>query len=435
MNLTSDSLRPHGLETIARLLAKGVTMPLPQTVYVGEEVDPDRISGEGVVLHPGTRVRGAATVISAHCELGAETPMTVENCQLGRGVALRGGFAQDAVFLEGSSLGSGAHVRGGTILEEQANGAHTVGLKQTILFPFVTLGSLINFCDVLLAGGTSRSDHSEVGSSYIHFNFTPDGDKTTASLFGDVPRGVLLDQPPIFLGGQGGAVGPVTTGFGAVVGAGSVLRDDIGEDGQLVLPASPAGVSRPVIPARYRKLPELLGKNVTYLANLSALAAWYRQARRPFFARLEHGDLLLGGALAALESARTERVRRIGRLVGRVDASDEGRAQLQARRDEFMASLGEVDRRGPEEVLSHLRNQAEEGVGYLDAVAGLGQDHRRAVREWLAAVVSDQQEAAAATVPQLGLVWPRRDAPTEPTYGTRPLRRTRGAPAPTQLPR
>ena len=30
-----------------------------------------------------------------------------------------------------------------------------------------------------MAGGTSRKDHSEVGSSYIHFNFTPDGDKTT----------------------------------------------------------------------------------------------------------------------------------------------------------------------------------------------------------------------------------------------------------------
>jgi len=28
-------------------------------------------------------------------------------------------------------------------------------------------------------------------------------------LFGDVPRGVMLNQPPIFLGGQGGAVGPI----------------------------------------------------------------------------------------------------------------------------------------------------------------------------------------------------------------------------------
>ncbi len=99
---------------------------------------------------------------------------------------------------------------------------------------FVTLGSLVNFCDCLMAGGTSRKDHSEVGSSYIHFNFTPDGDKATASLFGDVPRGVMLDRPPIFLGGQGGTVGPVSLGYGTVVAAGSILRHDVLKDGKLV---------------------------------------------------------------------------------------------------------------------------------------------------------------------------------------------------------
>jgi bifunctional UDP-N-acetylglucosamine pyrophosphorylase/glucosamine-1-phosphate N-acetyltransferase len=98
-------------------------------------------------------------------------------------------------------------------------------------FPFATLGSLINFCDCLLAGGTSRKDHSEVGSSYIHFNFTATGDKVTPSLFGDVPRGVMLNQPPIFLGGQGGSVGPIRVGFGNVVSAGTVLRKDVHKEG------------------------------------------------------------------------------------------------------------------------------------------------------------------------------------------------------------
>ena len=69
------------------------------------------------------------------------------DCQIGPNVNLNGGFFQDAVLLGGVSAGSGAHVRRGTILEEESSIAHTVGLKQTILFPFVTLGSLINFCD------------------------------------------------------------------------------------------------------------------------------------------------------------------------------------------------------------------------------------------------------------------------------------------------
>lgn len=223
MDVNSPALQPRGLEKVAKLIDKGARIPNPLTVDIDDGVDVDNISGDGVFIGPGCRIRGRRTVISAGCVLGDETPMTIQDCQLGTGVKLKGGFARDAVFLAGANMASGAHVRGGTILEEEASGAHTVGLKQTILLPFVTLGSLINFCDVLMAGGTSRSDHSEVGSSYIHFNFTPDGDKTTASLFGDVPHGVLLNQHPIFLGGQGGTVGPVVTGFGTVVGAGLSL--------------------------------------------------------------------------------------------------------------------------------------------------------------------------------------------------------------------
>jgi len=116
-------------------------------------------------------------------------------------------------------MGSGSHVRDGTILEEQASVAHTVALKQTILFPFVTLGSLINFCDCFMSGGTDRKNHSEVGSSYIHFNFTPNQDKATASLIGDVPNGVMLNKNPIFLGGQGGLIGPCRLTFGTIIAA------------------------------------------------------------------------------------------------------------------------------------------------------------------------------------------------------------------------
>ena len=237
-------LQPRCYEKIVQLMQKGVDIPNPLTLDIGPEVSIDRISGEGVTLYPGCRIYGAKTVISAGVKLGAEAPVTIDDCQLGPKVELKGGYFKKSVFLEKANMGSGAQVREGCILEEEANGAHCVGLKQTILFPFVTLGSLINFCDCLMAGGTSRKDHSEVGSSYIHFNFTPDGDKTTASLIGDVPRGVMLNQPPIFLGGQGGAVGPVRLGYGTVVAAGSVLRDDAPEDGRLIIVAPHPGSER-----------------------------------------------------------------------------------------------------------------------------------------------------------------------------------------------
>ena len=189
---------------IERLIQKGVGIPNPQAVEIGKDINPDQISGKNVTIHGGCKLYGDQTWLCEDVTLGKEAPATVINCQVGPQVQLKGGFFDGATFLKGASFGSGAHVRAGTILEEQASCAHTVGLKQTILFPFVTLGSLINFCDCFMAGGSGPENHSEVGSSYIHFNFSANQDKATASLIGDVPFGVMLDQPPIFLGGQGG---------------------------------------------------------------------------------------------------------------------------------------------------------------------------------------------------------------------------------------
>ncbi len=236
-------------------------MPLPETVLVGDDLVPERIA-PGVVLHPGCRLYGAATSIGPGSVLGEEQPVTVKDCQLGHEVRLKGGLFEGATFLDGANMGSGAHVRAGTLLEEEASGAHTVGLKQTVLLPFVTLGSLINFCDCLMAGGTSRRDHSEVGSSYVHFNYTPHQDKATASLLGDVPRGVMLDQAPIFLGGQGGLVGPCRLDFGTVVAAGSVCRKDQLVPGRLVVARPPPGGVRTYHPGVYGEISRTVANNL-----------------------------------------------------------------------------------------------------------------------------------------------------------------------------
>ncbi|MGA4670965.1 UDP-N-acetylglucosamine pyrophosphorylase [Propionibacteriaceae bacterium Y1923] len=393
---------PRGAAKVADLIERGATIPNPWTVDIDDDVDVNLI-GSNVTIHPGTRIRGARTVISPGCVLGAEGPVTLENCQLGPKVRLEAGYFSGAVFLEGASMGLGAHVRPGTLLEEHASGAHTVGLKQTILFPYATLGSLINFCDAMLTGGTGPKDHSEVGSSYIHFNFTPDGDKTTASLFGDVPRGVLVDQPPIFLGGQGGAVGPVRTGFGVVVGAGAVLRDDIDEDGVLVLPDQVAGLRRPNRRHRYRRLNLLLEKNLGYIASLVALENWYTQVRSLFFAKQGFGAEVLAGALGVLESGRDERVKRVKALVAKIDPEDDARRELVENADALVAGAGSLSAPGPGEVVEYLAAQAEQGAGYLAAIGSLDESQKAAVTAWLSEVIDQVCRRAAGAAPLLGL--------------------------------
>lgn len=406
---------------VLHLLKKGVRIPAPFSVEIGEEVDPGRISGEGVVLARGTRLSGARTLISAGAKLGSESPVAVDNCQLGRGVDIKGGFFTSSVFFARANMASGARVREGCILEEEASGSHTVGLKQTILFPFVTLGSLINFCDCLLAGGTSRENHSEVGSSYIHFNYTPNQDKATPSLLGDVPRGVMLREPPIFLGGQGGLVGPARIGFGTVIAAGTVWRGDCPEGGMLLRGEGGAAAAEEFHPGLYGDIRRRVANNVLYLANLHALRQWYLHVRFPFAGDPEMGDGLLRGALETLEMAIAERLTRLGALAKKMEASqglaerflpEESRAmilgqqtQFHDRWSELAACLAEMreeeaGREARDQFLGELSAaRAEQGDDYLRVIRSLNRSVRSSGTAWLRQVVHAVSERAFAHVP------------------------------------
>lgn len=412
-------LKPRCWNKIIQLIDKGVDIPNPLTLDIGEEVNVPQISGQGVRIYPGCRIYGQKTVIAAGAQIGYEGPVTIDDCQIGSRVELRGGYFNRAVFLEKASLGLGAHVREGCILEEQAGGAHCVGLKHTILFPFVTLGSLINFCDCLMAGGTSRKNHSEVGSSYIHFNFTPDGDKATASLIGDVPRGVMLKQPPIFLGGQGGMVGPMRLGYGNVVAAGTILRGDLPEDNKLIYGKSYRGGISDFVPHVYSGFLRRIENNILYLANLMALEQWYIHVRHLFFSGQEFGELIYSGVLDKLALARKERLNRFRALADKMPASlqrsgdrDEmaaGKRQLHEKvaalcelfSAEMAAQAGvEHQDRFLEAFHGHRKDQ---DPNYIQVVQSLpAADSQEGIR-WLDQVIADLCGRAAAILPALGL--------------------------------
>ncbi len=322
------------------LINKGVSIPNPASVEIAEDVNPDRISGDGVIIYSGSKISGKNTLILSRAELGAEGPVTVDNCQVGPGVDLKAGYFCDAVFLENVSMGYGAHVRGGTILEEQASIAHTVGLKQTILFPFVTLGSLINFCDCFMSGGTSRKDHSEVGSSYIHFNFTPNQDKATASLIGDVPRGVMLNQHPIFLGGQGGLVGPSRLEFGTIAGAGTILRKDELRPDRLILEGDRKSINIQYKPGTFPGIKRIVENNVVYIANLIALMHWYHYVRTEFVS-INFPDELLAGLKEKLDMAIPERIKRLKDLAQKAYDSEKQNPKT----DEFYSKWLSLEQR------------------------------------------------------------------------------------------
>jgi len=298
------------MSKIEALIAKGIKIPNPESIEIAPDVDINRVSGKDVVINSGCRIFGDSTLILQGVEIGREGPVTVENCQIGPNVQLKGGYFKDAVFLEKASIGYGSRIREGSILEEGASVSHAVDLKQTILFPFVTLGSLINFCDCLMAGGTSRQDHSEVGSSFIHFNYTPNQDKATPSLIGDVPRGVMLNQRPVFLGGQGGLVGPCRLEFGTITAAGTICRKDQLKPDRLIYERGGPGGNIPYYPGMYRSVKRIVHNNLIYIANLMTLMQWYKNIRSQFISN-DFPEALLNGLKEKLQMAIDERINRL----------------------------------------------------------------------------------------------------------------------------
>lgn len=370
------------------LLARGVEMPAPDSVTVSPDVDPERICA-GTTLHPGCRLSGATLSIGPGCEIGREAPATVRDCQLGAHVNLAGGFFEGSVFLDDVSIGASSHVRPGCLLEEQATCGHAVGLKQTLLMPFVTTGSLINFCDCAMAGGTSRKNHSEVGSSYVHFNFSPNQDKATASLMGDVPHGVMLDQAPIFLGGQGGLVGPTRVAYGTVVAAGSILRRDALTPGQLIAPAAPV-VDRPFDPRVHPNPHRKSENNRLYIANLCALHEWYGHVRSPLAAGRAHAEICVASARDVISGMIAERLKRAAAWVEIVpDGASRGLKDAWAAIAHNVNSSAYADRTRHEReaFLAATGAPGNHSGSYLDFIHTLPLQARRLGTAWLQAIV------------------------------------------------
>ncbi len=394
-------------QSVQRLLDRGVLIPCPLSVEVDNAVNPDSIA-PGAVVHSGCRISGPNTSIGPGSELGREAPAVIENCQLGHRVELRGGFFSEATFLDDVKIGSAAQVRPATLLEEAAGAAHGVGLKQTIFLPFVTAGSLINFCDALMAGGTSRQNHSEIGSSYIHFNFTPHQDKATASLIGDVPRGVFLDQSPIFLGGQGGLVGPSRIAYGTVIPAGVICRQDVLEEGKLFVPPPSAVEPRQFEAGIYRGINRVVENNLTYIGNLWALKAWYLYVRKRMMGADIFSRNCFAGALMRIEEGLTERIKRLKELADKMPRSIE---RARAETGEDLPLAVQAQQRALSEQWPQMEAQLRNGFptaagaakresflrvwekiatdsGHINAIGALSAEARKQGTGWLQEIVS-----------------------------------------------
>ena len=307
-------------ERVAKLRDAGVEVWGPERVYVSADVKLENIEA-GAAIHHAT-LAGGELRIGRGTRIGASGHALVSDCQIGRGAELGAGSYEGATVLDGARVRGYAELRPGTLLEEQVDAAHNAAFKNTVLTANVITGSLINYCDVFMSGGTSRTNHSEVGSGVVHFNFDPRGDKWS-SLIGDV-RGVLLRSAPVFVGGQCGLVAPVQVDFGAVLAAGSVIRGDVGPE-RVHFEAAENGVIEDFDAEIYTGLKRKFLTTAKVIGNLWALDCWYEQVRLAFAGGYQKP--LYQAARGQLTVHVSERVWRLMKIIDKLERSIEKSSQ------------------------------------------------------------------------------------------------------------
>ncbi len=365
-----------------------------ERVFIAPEVPLDGISPGAILMN--AVIRGEQTAIGSQSKIGVSGTAVLINTQVGRGAELGAGSYQHATLFDATKVRGFAEIRQGTVLEESAEVGHNVGLKHTFFTTGVVAGSCINFCDALVTGGSSRQDHSEIGSGAVHFNFDPHGDKF-GSLLGDA-RGLLLRRKRIFIGGNSGVVAPVHIGFGAVVAAGTTVRKDLepdriytGEPG-----AQPTGEATAFDPDLYRDLRRRFTVIAALCGNLQALEAWYKTVRLPFASGLE--CLLCQGAIRNIRIHLQHRARELEKLIFKlVPLANEARGNqnpfhqqhllLIEKREQIVNLLTEtsVHVNAPADFLQRYR-QARCSTDHATTIREMPEKMATAAEDWLAEI-------------------------------------------------
>jgi UDP-N-acetylglucosamine/UDP-N-acetylgalactosamine diphosphorylase len=213
----------------------------------------------------------------------------------------------------------------------------------------------------------------------------------------------MLNKPPIFLGGQGGMVGPLRISYGSVVAAGSVLRKDVDTEKQLIISKNHSGKVAHLIPRAYPNLSHIVENNILYIANLIALEQWYLQVRRMFFEDQEFGHLIFRAILENLQIAKKERIKRLKDMAAKMVVSsdkEKGGAKSITAKQEFyekgklleellVSDAGKTAGEKKQDLFlnAFVKHKEEHGGNYIEVIQSLPPHVSAKGTQWLDAIV------------------------------------------------
>jgi bifunctional UDP-N-acetylglucosamine pyrophosphorylase/glucosamine-1-phosphate N-acetyltransferase len=235
----NDRVQLSRLEVVARdrilkeLMLSGVTIVDPASTFIG----PDVKIGIDTVIHPFTILEGEIT-IGEDCEIGPYT--RIKNSTLGNNVKVVRSEVEGAVIEDNVSVGPFSRLREGTILRENVKIGNFVETKKSMI------GKNSKAQHLTYLGDATVGEDVNIGAGTITCNY--DGYKKYQTFIGD----------NAFIGSNSSLVAPVKIGKGAIVGAGSVITEDVPDD-TLAL-----GRARQVIKENWAKLKREAMKNANH---------------------------------------------------------------------------------------------------------------------------------------------------------------------------
>jgi bifunctional UDP-N-acetylglucosamine pyrophosphorylase / glucosamine-1-phosphate N-acetyltransferase len=198
----TDSDLEQRKKTIEALIREGIIIMDPDHTYV----DPTVRVASGVVLFPGTYLRGS-TIINTGCSIGPDC--WIEDSIIEQSCSIRYSCLEEARVREGTTVGPYAHLRPGTDVGPEAHIGNFVEVKNSRLECGVKAGHLSYI------GDTDIGEGSNIGAGTITCNY--DGKHKHRTTI----------ERDAFIGSNASLVAPVTIGKESTVAAGSTITEDV----------------------------------------------------------------------------------------------------------------------------------------------------------------------------------------------------------------
>ncbi|HQH25808.1 MAG TPA: bifunctional UDP-N-acetylglucosamine diphosphorylase/glucosamine-1-phosphate N-acetyltransferase GlmU [Oligoflexia bacterium] len=195
-----------------QLMEQGVSFEDPAAAYIDEgvEIEADTFIGAGTRIRGKTRI-GSGVVIEGNA--------LIEDAVIEPGCIIKlFSYIQGAQVGKNCHVGPFAHLRPGTVLEENVKIGNFVETKKAMLRSGTKANHLTYLGDAEIGPGTN------VGAGTITCNY--DGVNKSKTIVGK----------SCFIGSNTALVAPVTVGDGAYIGAGSTITQDV--------PAQALGIAR-----------------------------------------------------------------------------------------------------------------------------------------------------------------------------------------------